>query len=225
VDEAIRRCEAFRDRVSASPVAVAWMVNPLASLHAMRGDFAQAHACLDAANAVLRELAGWSGFVSHHEALVQLLAGRPERAEQPLRAGLKKLEATDDRGLLATTAAMLAQALYAQGRFGDAGEQCALAEAEAAGDDIVTQVIWRGVRAKLLARDGDREAAVALAREAVALIEPTDLLTHRADALLDLAEVVGNPAYHDIAQAALSLYEQKGNAVGVARARALLGRP
>ena len=59
----------------------------------------------------------------------------------------------------------------------------------------------------------------------MALIEPTDLLTHRADALLDLAEVVGNPAYQDLARTALSLYEQKGNAVGAARARALLGGP
>ena len=37
--EAIDRCEGFRKRVAASPVAVHWMLNPLASLHAMRGDF------------------------------------------------------------------------------------------------------------------------------------------------------------------------------------------
>ena len=55
----------------------------------------QAHACLDAANAVLRELAGWSGFVSHHEALVQLLAGTP-RARRGSRCGRAE-EARGDR--------------------------------------------------------------------------------------------------------------------------------
>ena len=223
VDDAIARCETFRDRVGASPVAVAWMVNPLASLHAMRGDFARARQCLQEANEVLRELAGWSGFVSHHEALVHLLAGRPDLAEQPLRAGMRKLEPTDDRGLLATTAAMLAQSLYAQERWTEAGELCEVAADEAAADDVVTQVIWRGVRAKLLARERAREAAEELAREAVSLIEPTDLLTHRADALLDLAAVIGKDAYQHVVEAALVLYELKGNAVGAARARALLG--
>ena len=124
---------------------------------------------------------------------------------------------------------MLAQALYAQGRLRRTpGEQCALRAEEAAADDIVTQVIWRGVRARLLARAGDREAAEALARDAVALVvEPTDLLTHRADALLDLAEVHARtiPRITTSRHVALSLYEQKGNAVGAARARSLLGHP
>src|SRR5439155_18025804 len=51
VDDAIRACEELRDSVSASPVAVTWMINPLASLHAMRGDFELADALLEEANA------------------------------------------------------------------------------------------------------------------------------------------------------------------------------
>ena len=156
---------------------------------------------------------------------MRLLAGRPEHAEQPLRAGLEKLAATDDRGLLATTAAMLAQALYAQARFGDAGEQCALAEKEAAADDIVTQVIWRGVRAKLFARAGtarpprrSRATRVALVdRPICSPIAPTRCST--SPRFSDNTCVSGRRPI------ALSLYEQKGNAVGAARARSLLGRP
>ena len=52
------------------------------------------------------------------------------------------------------------------GALGEAGEQCALAADEAAADDIVTQVIWRGVRAKLLARAGPRGGRGARARRA-----------------------------------------------------------
>jgi tetratricopeptide (TPR) repeat protein len=227
VDDAIRRCEAFRDRVAASPVAAAVIVNPLASLHAMRGEFDLARECVETANETLDQL-GSLGWVSHHEALVWLLAGRPERAEAPLRAGVERLASMDDRGMLATTAAMLAQALYAQGRLEEAGEQCEVAADSAPADDIVTQVIWRGVKAKLLAHDGRRDEAEELARTAVALVEPTDLLTHRGDAMLDLAEVLKEPArastYQRTVRTALAQYERKGNAVGAARARALLGR-
>ena len=50
--------------------------------------------------------------------------------------------------------------------------------------------MWRGVRAGVLAREGRADAADALAREAVALIERTDLLTHHGDEMLDLADVL-----------------------------------
>jgi tetratricopeptide (TPR) repeat protein len=226
VDEAIRRCEAFLDVVAPSPVAVAQVVNPLASLHAMRGQLETAERLVRQANETLRELGSLDASVSHHEALVRLLAGQPVRAEAPLRAGLERLESITDSGMLATTSAMLAQALYAQGRLGEANEQCDVASRLGAADDIVTQVIWRGVRAKVLARAGSCDDAEALAREAVAMSGPTDLLTHRADAMLDLADVLRVSSRSDEADASvrtgLSLYERKGNVVGAARARALL---
>ncbi len=226
VDEAIGRCEEFRERVAASPVAVALTVNPLASLHAMRGEFEEADRLVRAANQTLHQL-GSLGWVSHHEALVRLLAGRPDLAELPLRAGLERLASVEDRGMLATTAAMLAQALYAQDRRDEADEQCAVAARAAAADDLVTQAIWRGVKAKLLALEGRLERAEALARGAVAMVEPTDLLSHRGDALLDLAEVLSAAAreeeYQRVVLRALSQYEAKGNAVGAATARSLLG--
>jgi class 3 adenylate cyclase/tetratricopeptide (TPR) repeat protein len=227
VGDAIRRCEAFRDLVGASPVVVALMVNPLASLHAMRGEFALADGFLRQANETLHQL-GSQGWVSHHEALVRLLAGEPALAEIPLRAGVETLTAVSDRAMLATTSAMLAQAVYAQGRLREADEWCQRAADAGAVDDIVTQVIWRGVKAKILARQGHCEQAAALAREAVALAEPTDLLSHRGDAMLDLAEVLATCGHTDESQRAvqtgLSLYEQKDNTIGAARARSLLGK-
>jgi ATP/maltotriose-dependent transcriptional regulator MalT len=225
VDEAIRLCEEFREIVAASPVAVAWTVNPLATLHAMKGDFQAAERFLRGANQILVQLHSLTSTVSHHEALVRMLAGRPDLAEIPLRAGAERLASMNDRGLLATTNAMLAQAVYAQGRFDEADELCRAAAKSGAADDTVTQVIWRCVKAKLLIRQGDGEAE-SVARQAVALVEPTDLLSHRGDAMLDLADVLRarahTDAYQTAARTALSLYEQKGNAIGAARARALL---
>jgi tetratricopeptide (TPR) repeat protein len=227
VQEAIERCETFREIVAGSPVAEAWTINPLAALHAMRGDVELAEALLAQANETLRQLGSLGSSPRHLEALVWLLAGRPQLAERPLREGVQRLRSMSAGGLLATTAAMLAQAVYAQDGLEEAGELCRTAAGSAAADDIVTQVIWRGVQAKVLARGGDRERAEALAREAVALAEPTDLLCHHADAMLDLAEVLRTCSRADeslgVVRAALSLYELKGNAVSAARARALLG--
>jgi ATP/maltotriose-dependent transcriptional regulator MalT len=123
---------------------------------------------------------------------------------------------------------MLAQAVYGQGRLDEASQLCRSTAADAAGDDIVTQVIWRCVQAKILARAGDLGEAETLARAAVALVAPTDLLSHRADAMLDLAEVLdvcgrGGDSYQ-AARDGLCLYEQKGHVVGARRARLLLSQ-
>ena len=224
VDEAIARCEEFRDIVRASPAAVVWTYNSLAVLHAMRDELDLAEERLQAAATTLGQLGGLRSSVSHHEAHVRLIAGQYELAEVPLRLGIERLTPLRDGDLLATTTAMLAQAVHAQGRTAEAAELCRTAAAGAAADDIITQVIWRGVQAKVRATEGRCEEAVALAREAVALVEATDLLSHQADAMLDLADVLRICSHDDEADRALrvgiALYERKGHVRGARRARA-----
>jgi class 3 adenylate cyclase/DNA-binding winged helix-turn-helix (wHTH) protein len=226
VDEAIRRCEGFRELVHASPIATASTLNPLALLHAMKGEFEIAERLLEQAGELLRELGGIGSGVSHLEALVRLLAGHPALAEARLRADIETLSSMSASDALATTTALLAQVVYAQDRIAEAGELSRMAERRAAEEDTTTQVVWRGVQAKVLAREGRCDDAEALAREAVALAEPTDLLLHRGDAMLDLAEVLRTCERTDesdrAARTALELYELKGNAVAAARARPLL---
>lgn len=226
VDAAIELCTEVRAIVAASPVAVAWTMNPLAALHAMRCEFEAAERCLAQANETLTLLGHVDAAVSHHEAYVRLLAGRPDLAEVPLRAGIEKLASVSDGRLLGTTGALLAQALVAQGRRDEAADMCRLAADRAGDDDIVSQVIWRGAKARLLAAAGHGAEAETCAREAVALVRVTDLLSHHGDAMLDLAEVLRTCSRADEARAAvaaaLELYEQKGNVAGGARARSLL---
>jgi ATP/maltotriose-dependent transcriptional regulator MalT len=128
-------------------------------------------------------------------------------------------------GLLATTNACLAQVVHALGRPDEAAQLCDAAAA-AAPDDVLIGVLWRGVRAKLLAEQGEAAAAEALARQACAIAATTDLLWVHADAMLDLAEVLrlGDRAQEAAAaaQAGLALYAQKGHVVGATQARALL---
>jgi class 3 adenylate cyclase/tetratricopeptide (TPR) repeat protein len=224
VDEGIRRCERLRVLVGTSPVALAWVANARAVLHAMRGEFETAQRLVEEANATLEQLRSLGASVSHMEAMVRMHAGQPALAERVLRSDVEALRSMSEGGLLATSAAMLAQALYALDRLDEAAEWCDVAVEAGAPDDILTQAIWRGVKAKILADDGRADEAEALAREAVDLVQATDLLLWRGDAMLDLAEVqrLSSRTYQEAARSALSEYERKGNAVGSARARALI---
>jgi tetratricopeptide (TPR) repeat protein len=223
---AIRRCTAIREQVRRSPVAEAVTLRPLGLLYAMRADFDRARRLIRRGNEILDDLGRMQSAVSHHEAVVEMLAGRPAAAGERLRVGYERLEAIGETALLATTAAMLAQAVYDQERYDEAWELCTISASTADEDDVATQVMWRGVRAKLLARQGDGDDAEALAHEAVRLAERTDLLTHHGDALLELADVMQlRGRAHDArvaAECGLELYKRKGNLASVARAQSRL---
>jgi ATP/maltotriose-dependent transcriptional regulator MalT len=81
------------------------------------------------------------------------------------------------------------------------------------------------VRAKALARRAAPEAEE-LAREAIAFVEASDFLQVHAEALMDLAEILRLAGRLEEAARSLEesvrLYEQKGNVLSAARARALL---
>src|SRR6202011_69997 len=110
-------------------------------------------------------------------------------------------------------------AVYAQGHFAEAEEICERAEAGTAHDpsDIDAQYRWRAVRAKVLARRGDFDAAETLARGAVTLVAGTNWLNSRAGVQMDLAEILQQAGRRDDARAAveeaLRLYEAKENLV------------
>jgi class 3 adenylate cyclase/tetratricopeptide (TPR) repeat protein len=230
VREAIDQCTAIREQCRTSAVAVAFTLYPLAALHAMVADFDNARSLIHEGNSILEEVGGTAmlSAPAHDEATVEMLAGRPEIAEERLRVGYRRLEEMGEHALLSTSAAMLAQAIYAQGRVDEAERFCVVSEQTGAVDDLSTQALWRSVRAKIHARQGQSEQGQALAREAVRLVERTDLLCDHGDALLDLAEVLRldpRPSAHEertLVQKAVVLYQLKGNLVSVDRAQSLL---
>jgi class 3 adenylate cyclase/predicted ATPase len=227
VGEAIRRCAEIRLEVENSPLATAQMLPPFAALHAMTGDFDTARAFVREANTILGELGRiYTVALAQHEAAVELLAGQWTTAEHRLRAAYDRLDQLGEKALFATTAAMLAEAVYAQGRFDEAAELCRASQDAAAADDLSAQVEWRGVDAKLLAQRGRHGDAEELAREAVDVVGQTDFLQHHGNALLDLGEVLrlaGKPKEADAAvRAGLQLYERKGDVVMAGRARSRL---
>ena len=124
---------------------------------------------------------------------------------------------------MSTVAGNLAQALYALDRLDEADAWAGRTEQLGASDDTVTQMLWRQVRAKMLARRGEHAEAARLAREAVAIGEGTDGLNWQGDAYADLAEVLLLSGKGGEARAALEhalqRYERKGNLVMARRTR------
>jgi class 3 adenylate cyclase/tetratricopeptide (TPR) repeat protein len=227
VPQAIASCLEIRKQVEESPLATAQVLPSFAALHAMQGDFETARSLVQEANTLLGELGRiYTVALAHHDATVELLAGEPSAAEERLRTAYERLDELGEKAFAATTAAMLAQAVYAQGRYEEAAQLCEASQATAAPDDLSAQVEWRGVAAKLLAQRGRQAEAVALAREAVELVARTDFLCNHGDALLDLGEVLALGGELDEAAAAfragLELYEEKGDTVMAGRAHSML---
>ena len=119
----------------------------------------------------------------------EAMAGDFEAADRVHREGTEVLESIGEIGYLSTHLGYHARVLYELGRFDDAAEKTDLAERLAASDDVATQTIWRQVRAKLLAREGHEDTAVALAEEAVAMTDGTDFWDTLRMAFEDLGEV------------------------------------
>ena len=224
VATAIERCEAIRAEVGDNLLAEATVLEPLAGLHAMEGRFDEARSLLATSDATFQELGlSLNSAVSHHTAMVEMLAGDPAAAERCLRKGFEALEEMGDRAVLSTTAAFLGETLVAQERD-DEAERFAGLSAELTGeDDVLTHTMWRSVRATILARRGGLAEAERLARQAVALAERTDFLNHRGEALVVLGRVLARQERADEANAAfaeaVSLYERKGNLVAATQLR------
>jgi DNA-binding SARP family transcriptional activator/tetratricopeptide (TPR) repeat protein len=232
VREAIRRWRALEREAGENRIMHATARSSVAWLEAMRGEFARAEALLQEAGAILQDMApmvGWIPRAIHreHTAYVASLRGDHARAEASLRAGRPELEAAGASGVLSTEAALLADVLYEQGRYAEAGELTHLsAGLTVRRDDLGSQVLWRSVRSKVLARQGRVEEALWLSAKAVTLAERTDALNIQASAWRDRAVVLEAAGRAMEARPALERAEQrwarKGNLVAAEHARRLL---
>jgi tetratricopeptide (TPR) repeat protein len=193
-----------------------------AGLHGMRDEFDEARDFYKASRRIGEAvgLTSWLGALSLYSGPVELLAGKPADAARQLRRGLDALERMGDRSRGATTAAYLAHAFCEAEKLEDAEKFALQSKDLAADEDVFTQVVWRGARAKVLARNGDCAEAVPLAEKGVALAGKTSSPNLQGDALFDLAKVLKecDPAHaRAAADEARSRYEEKGNVAGVRR--------
>jgi tetratricopeptide (TPR) repeat protein len=152
--------------------------------------------------------------VQMYYAYIELLADSAATAEPEVTEACSVFERIGTHGHLSSAAGLAARENYAIGNYDEADRYRQLSEESAAGDDVVSQVLWRGTQAKLLANAGDPTRAEELAHQAVAMADTTDFLMMRGDALTDRAEVLASLGRHDAAardlEQAVALYERKG---------------
>jgi tetratricopeptide (TPR) repeat protein len=192
---------------------------------ALQGDLTEGRADMDAGRALIRDF-GTTYYIegsAQEQAMLELEAENPAGAEAALRERFGPIAARRPEGFNSTAAGLLARALDAQGRLDEAAAFVRLAETIANADDLAIQSLWRYVKASLLAKTGDLDAAETLARDAVAFGERTDFLEEHAQALLTLARVLEVRGRVDEArqalESALRLYARKESILGVERVR------
>jgi DNA-binding SARP family transcriptional activator len=229
VGAAISRCEALlrehRDDRAAEANVLVW----LGGLEAMRGNFDTARARVRSAEATYEELGLTSAAVENCGRVfgaVEMLAGAPALAEEALRRCCELLEREGHTQVLATRAAELAEALYAQGRYDDSDAWTRKARESSGQDDLDAALAWQPVHAKLLAVQGMHDDAEAQARRAVGMAAATDGLNRKANTQLALAEVLRLAGRDDDAsdavKEAIEIFDMKGNTVSARQSRRLL---
>lgn len=212
-----------------SPAVEATSTRCQAVLEAFRGRAAAARRMIDSARRTVTELGLRHALleVEQFAGIVELIVDDPVAAEAHLRKaynGFRRMGLDADT---AETAALLGRTCLALDRDGEADELCTESE-RLAGHALKASIEWRTLRAHLLARGNDYDAARRVAEEAVRLAERTDALVDHADACLTLATVLsaaGDTAgARTAAERAVDLYERKGAAALAEMARAVLGK-
>jgi class 3 adenylate cyclase/tetratricopeptide (TPR) repeat protein len=215
VDEALLITQRRFRALAKGPVEDAAVDDIEGLLLAMGGDFDEGRRLIRKARAVFYEvglLRLTAVGTARDEALVERYAGDKAAAERLLRPACDELRSIGETGVLSTLVGELADALYDLGRYAEADEASRESERLAQPTDAATHALWRGVRAKLLARQGDDEQAHRLVRESIewAGTRPEEV----GNAYANLAEIWRLSGDSDRAaealERALVLYEQKG---------------
>ena len=165
--------------------------------------------------------AGWS----MSESAIERRAGDADAEERVLREGYATLTALSDRFFLPTVASYLAGAIAnrTEGPDAEIEELCTVIRERTIAGDVVNFIVVDAVEARMEARRGRFDDALALARRSVAAADETDFYDLRGNSRLALAEVLSRKGERDelerLAADVLSIYESKGDVTGLAWAR------
>jgi tetratricopeptide (TPR) repeat protein len=222
VPQAIAECEALIAAGLGDRQVECNVICALAQLKAMNGELEAGRALYHSARAQLRDLGQgvYAASTAADLARVELRGGNLALAEQEVRADCGFLDATGETYFLSTLWALLALIVRGQGRDDEALELTQRAEAATAVDDTWSQALWRMARAPILARKGELELALELARQAVELVQGTESPMLKGEAQAELAAVLalaGNTnAARETAAMAIGHFRSKQNRVAVA---------
>ena len=171
VDEAIARVEGLAEELDLDATLRGSVHTSLAGLLALRGDLDGARRMFKDAAATYEEFGlrfrrATQSFVG---AQIELLAGDIEAAEWQLRASSAAFDEIGAATSATTHRALLAEVVARRGGAEAEGLARQVAD-EALSHDLIAQVLWRCALARVRAREGSAQEAVALATEAQELL-------------------------------------------------------
>jgi len=221
--EAEERCLRALAQAGGDAVQEAHLLGALAYLVAMQDRLDEASALIARTRDIVEQLGEWIWIVSWHAAAVARWLGHS--TEQEVRAAYEALKAVGEKSHFSAMAQGLALALYMRGEYGEAEQAIRECREAARPNDVYSQIMSRSILAKVLARQGKLEEACTLAVEAVEFASTSDFHLGRADALVDLSEVLELAGDEFGARSALEesveFYELKGNVLAAERSRTL----
>ena len=184
----------------------------------MEGRFEEARALIAAADAAFEELGRTLGSaVSHHAAMVELLAGDPVAAERLLRQGYAALEEMGEKRCSPRRRRSWARRCWHRGVTRKRGSGRSSAPSRRTRTTCTPRACGARCTRRCLSARGESADAERYAREALAFAERTDDTNTIADAHVVLGGVLALRRDTEAARAELSraveLYERKGNLV------------
>ncbi len=169
--------------------------------------------------AVVEEVAGAAGLIDYQGDPLTLF-----NAGERLRWGLSVAIQVGERDQVAQLAAALSRLVTAGGDPREGQQLAELAREYAPAEGVAAQAGWRAASAAVMAKRGRLVQVVELLEVAKDLTTPS-LPNLRADLLCDLARALTADGDVKLARAATqeatTLYEQKGNLVGLALANSV----
>ncbi|MBA2559275.1 MAG: AAA family ATPase, partial [Propionibacteriales bacterium] len=182
ISEVAARLDKIEVEVAGKPYREGSLLRGRAFVAATRSEFATAYRLLRRSRETFDDLGlhHVSAVVSHVHYEVALREGILAASVAELSADERALASAGERWARSTTAAMLAHALCAAGRFTEALESASSARDLTNPGDAMSEVLWRTATAKVLAKDGRHDEAQLLAAEAVSMVAPTDWLCVKA---------------------------------------------
>jgi class 3 adenylate cyclase/tetratricopeptide (TPR) repeat protein len=186
------------------------------------GRVEEGRALIESARKRSAEFGSWNLYWGQQTWDMEKYGGDLEAAERALRGEIDCGERAGMIGTNSSTMGYLAECLCALGIFEEVEDWVGRSRATTDEYDIESHLAWRKPQALRRASEGDHAGAEAVAWEAVRLADDTDDPTTQADARTVLAETIRLAGRREdaigVLQAAIELYEAKGNVLGAAHA-------
>jgi class 3 adenylate cyclase len=229
VEEALHLHDVALNLVERSLAAQTGLVYGRAALYAMRGDVETWQAETRRADRMLEELPASTTNLFQSRGEAPRLLGRLDVAERFFR---QVTEFWDERGETAfnsTITALHALVLCDLERFDEAADQAARSREITAEDDFASLAGWRMAQARVESHRGNHDRAIALAEEAIEVMEPTDYLTWQGEGDEVHGMVLAAAGRTEDARRAyarsIERFERKGVAPAVERVRGRSAAP